>query len=145
MSGQHTCGDPHCHCHDHHGQETHHHHHHHHGEKVVDSALILSRSGPVAGGEMSRAEAVERGSRALLALAEAVAVEGVVLGHVKALLSCGGVDCTLSVTRAGTCDVLLSEEREVRGCWTATVNLISMVPAREDLEPLLHVLFADDV
>lgn len=142
MSGQHTCGDPRCDCHDHHGQEAH--HHHHHGEEVVDSALILSRSGPVAGGEMSRAEAVERGSKALLALAEAVAVKGVMLGHIKALLSCGGVDCTLSVTRTGTCDVLLSEKREVRGRWTATVNLISMAPAREDLEPLLQAFFADD-
>lgn len=144
MSHPHTCEDPHCSCHDHHGQEEHHHHHHHHGEEVVDSALILSRSGRMAGGEMSREEAVQRGSRALLALAEAVAVEGVVLGHIKALLSCGGVDCTLSVTRTGTCDVLLSEEREVRGLWTATVNLISMVPAREDLEPLLRNLIADD-
>lgn len=142
MSGRHTCGDPHCDCHDHHGREEN--HHHHHGEEVVDSALILSRSGMAAGGEMSRAEAVERGCRALLALAEAVAVEGAVLGHIKALLSCGGVDCTLSVTRSGTCDVLLSEEREVRGRWTATVNLISMVPAREDPEPLLQAFFADD-
>ncbi len=139
MSGHHSHDGTPCGCQDHSGHE---HHHHHHGEEVVDSALILSRSGSMAGGEMALEEALERGKAALLELAGAVAVEGVVLGHIKALLSCGGVDCTLSVTRAGTCDVLAPKGAAARGCWTVTLNLISMVRPKEDLEPLLARLFA---
>lgn len=141
MSEHHSHGETPCSCQDHSGHE-HHHHHHHHGEEVVDSALILSRSGPMAGGEMALEEALERGRAALLELAGAVAVEGVVLGHIKALLSCGGVDCTLSVTRVGICDVLVPEGAAVRGSWTATLNLISMVRPKEDLEALLKRFFA---
>ena len=126
----------------HHDHDHDHHHHHHHGEEVVDSALVLSRAGVMAGGEMDREEAVARGRTVLLDLAAAVAVEGMVLGHVKALLSCGETRCTLSVTRAGTCDVPAPEGPPVRGTWTATVNLISLHKPETDLEPIFRQLFA---
>ena len=142
---QHSQQQP-CHCHDHtysedcscHSQSD---HHHHHGEDVVDNALVLSRTGLMAGGEMGLEEALRRGREALLALADAVEVEGIVPGHVKALLSCGNVSCTLSVTRAGVCDILLPQEKTARGLWTATVNLISVIRPQEDPTPLLALLF----
>ncbi len=125
-----------------HEHDHHHHHHHHHGEEVVDSALVLSRTGDMAGGEMDREEALARGRAVLLDLAAAVAVEGMVLGHVKALLSCGETRCTLSVTRAGVCDAAALEGPEVRGAWTAVVNLISLHQPETDLEPIFRRLFA---
>lgn len=108
----------------------------------MDSALVLSRTGDMAGGELDREEAVARGEAALLRLADAVAVEGMVLGHVKALLSCGEARCTLSVTRAGECDVVAPEGPPVRGTWTATVNLISLKKPERDLTPIFQELFA---
>ena len=134
--GDHNCSHSHG-CDDDHPRD----HARRHGEEAVDNALVLSRSGRLAApGPLTAGQAVERTKEVLLAVADAVAIEGIVPGHVKALLSHGDVRCTLSVTRNGVCDVLLPACRDAAD-WDVTVNIISVVKPPGDPSDLLDRVF----
>ena len=97
-----TCG-----CQDH----DHHHHHDHPAlagdpaHSLVDNALVLSGKWTVHLPEpATAAEVAQRVAVRLAALAQPLAVDGAVAGHIKALIACGGQSAALSVTRLGKVD-----------------------------------------
>ncbi len=133
------CSDPNCGCHDH--------HHHHHGEEVIENALIYSRAGRFSSeNPLTLGEAADKVRGVLLAIADVLAVEGMVLGHVKALLHADNASCTLSSTHVGECTLTYTAEGspESRASeWELTVNVISAVKPENDPIGLLDPLFAD--
>lgn len=127
-----TCG-----CHEHGGADAAH--------QVMDSALVLSQSWsrtcrpPIPAGEL--ADRVAGGLRHIAAL---LAEDGVVFGHIKALLRCGGDSVTFSITRLDDVD------RITVGCWPPphpveawdlTVNVLSLVNTGAVTGALLEELF----
>ena len=132
-----------CHAEHHHDHEHCSCHDHHHGEQVIESALVFSRTGQLLGGKpLALREAAEAVRSALLAAAELVAIEGIVPGHLKALLRHGETRCTLSVTRAGICDVLLPPETDQPLPWELTVNIISAIRPTGDITNSITHLFS---
>ena len=136
-----TCG---CHDHDHH----HHHHDHDHAgdpaHSLVDNALVLSGKWTAHLPEpATAAEVANRVAARLAAVAQPLAVGGVVAGHVKALIACGGQSAVISITRLGTVDgargVGWKPDTLVRR-YDVTVNVLSLLNTdavtREDLDRL---------
>lgn len=129
-----TCG---CHGAGHHA----HSHDHREAEAFAEGAMVLSRSWSGTG---ETPEALAGRVRAgLLRLAGLLAEDGVVFGHLKALLRCGDVSLACSVTRADTVDETPSPGWPPAGPadWSLTVNVLSLLYAEGVTEDLLDSLF----
>lgn len=120
-----------CGCHSHRKITLREHAHTDSAHALVDAALVLSksweRSAPAA---VAAAALAEQTAQRLKAVAERLAEDGAVMGHVKALLECGGERLGLSVTRTDivdrTPDGAWSGERMV-DAWRVTVNVLSLL------------------
>ena len=121
--------------------------HESHGNSVVDGALILSRSGVVRFKEPLRADsALDALVRKIQEICEAVAVDRVILGHVKALIQCEAGQAALSITRVDAPDVTVvgawRDDAAVSEC-RLSLNILSVANtgARESVEALVAGLF----
>ena len=135
-----TCG---CHNHDHH-----HHHHDHAGapaHSLTDNALVLSGKWAVRLPEpATAAEVADRVAARLMAVAQPLAADGAVAGHVKALIQCGSGSMVLSVTRLGTVDSAQGmgwKPADMVRQYEVTVNVLSLLNTdgvtREDVDRLV--------
>lgn len=135
-----TCG-----CHDHH------HHGHVHNDPahgMVDNALVLSGRWTIHLPQPRTAgEVADSVAGRLTALARPLAVDGMVPGHVKALIECGGISAALSVTRLGTVDSAWGAgwkaDALVRG-YDVTVNVLSLLNTRAVTREELDRLFGGE-
>lgn len=120
-----------------------HHEHHHEGPAGAEEAFIWSRTGALRTTEPTTAEAaVRQTEQALLACAQAAQVEGIVPGHIKALLTGGGQKIFLSVTEPGRCC------RQQSGCggdaaWELTVDVILAIRPPDGITSCLETLFEE--
>jgi|GEM_PF-852838 len=120
---------------------------HGHGNSVIDDALILSRSGTVRFEKPLRADsALDALVRKIQEICEAVAVDRVILGHVKALIQCEAGQAALSITRVDAPDVTVvgawRDDAAVSEC-RLSLNILSVANtgARESVEALVAGLF----
>ncbi len=138
-----------------HGHHSHHHahgHHEHHdpaqqdeAHELVDHALILSKHWQWDHSSAVRLQDMEaRVVDGLQQLAEKLAFEDMIAGHIKALLRCGGAAVSFSVTR------LHDVDRNELGSLSArsaddgpelTVNILSLVNTDAVTEAELDRLF----
>ena len=135
---------------------SHHHHHDHdrHGHaphdeahELVDRALVLSKSWRWDGASaVSLGDLEARVVKGLGKVAEKLAFEDMIVGHIKALLRCGEGCVSYSITRLGDVD------RGVLGSWPdhraddsleLTVNILSLVNTDAVSEAELDRLFRD--
>ena len=134
-----TCG-----CHN---QDHHHHHHDHAGDpahSLTDNALVLSGKWTARLQEpATAAEVADRVAARLMAVAQPLAADGAVAGHVKALIQCGSGSMALSVTRLGTVDSAQGmgwKPADMVRQYEVTVNVLSLLNTdavtREDLDRL---------
>lgn len=89
-------------------------------------------------------EIEERVGEALQALACEIAVEGVVLGHIKAALCADGASCTLSVTRLGVTDREPSENWDadrMYGSFEVILNVLSLAHTDFDVQAFFKKRF----
>lgn len=114
-----------------------------HGEAqaLVERTLVLSKAW--SGTEGSPADLAERVRSGLSDLAGQVAEDGIIWGHLKVLLCCGGAALAFSVTRADTVDETPSPlwPPAAPADWTLTVNVLSLVHTDAVTEETLDVLF----
>lgn len=147
---KHYCEDVHEHKHRHeHDHEYGHDHAEHEAHALLDNALTLSGSWrrtcdpPIPAEEMQAW--VEDGLRQIASL---LAEDKVILGHIKALLSCGesgtgGI--AFSITRLDTVDRTAVGTWPPVGSvleWTLTVNVLSLVHRPEVTQEVLEKLFS---
>lgn len=127
-----TCG-----CHG--GQDAH---------ALIDGALVLSRTWSREGCAPISGAALEgRVAASLRQIAALLAEDGVIFGHIKALLRCGEDSVALSITRVDEVDRTAAgawpPPAPVTG-WTLTVNVLSLVHTEAVDLPLLDRLFAGE-
>ena len=137
------CGHEHHHDHDEHCGCGHDHHHHGHelGEQIIHSAYTFSHEGVLNGEPVTLVDAMDRVEKALLTASERIEVEGIIPGHLKALLKAGDVHAVLSVTRPGHCDRTCPQLPADARTWALTVNLISAVCPEHEPDDLVLPLF----
>ena len=115
---------------------------------LLEGALVLSRSWRREARPPVPAAALEdRVAAGLRRIAVLLAQDGVVLGHVKALLRCGADGVALSVTRTEAVDrTPLGHWPPAAPAaeWTLTVDVLYLVRAAAVDAPLLDHLFAGD-
>ena len=85
---------------------------------------------------------MDRVEQVLLEASRRVEVEGIIPGHLKALLKSGEAHAVLSVTRPGHCDRTCPQLPEEPRTWALTVNLISAVRPEEDPADVVLPLFS---
>ena len=114
----------------------------HSGISYAENALVISRAGILSGDAMDIADALAKVRSTLLRVGDAIAVNGIIPGHIKAALVGGGGRCILSVTVPGDCVVteVLPVKKTSRE-WLLTVNVISAVKPPEDPSTILDDLF----
>ena len=118
-----------------------HHEHHHEGPAGAEAAFIWSDSGTLRTiGSVGAGEAVRQTEQALLSCAQAAQVEGIVPGHIKALLTGGGQKIFLSVTEPGCCRRTQSGSGG-DAVWQLAVDVILAVQPPEDIKACLEKLF----
>ena len=138
-----------------HDHELDHEHDHDHGgiphehdpeaEALIEGSLIVAKTGAMRfDTPVSADDAVARLADGLDRIAQALAVDGLVAGHIKALLTCDAGSTTVSVTRVGTADIVNHEN------WVGTtqidqaqlaLNMLSVVNADVDAEAMAEELF----
>jgi len=116
---------------------------HDQAEKLVESALRISLKRDIRLDAPVAVELIEaRLAMRLEGLAASVAVDGVVLGHIKALVQAEGGALALSVTRIG------SIEPRYRGNWEGqapicafevSLNVLSLIRPTSDIDTLLDL------
>ncbi len=139
----------------------HHNHHHHHGpdcdcgcnhhdegaEAIIENALIISQKamlslGPPVAARQILAELIE----AMSEIARLVAVEEVVLGHIKALLDCEAGKAAVSITRLDAPDISFTgqwQEEMPLECYSLTLNVLSLANTDADIKPIILRLFPE--
>ncbi len=130
-------------------EHEHEHHHDHQDDPVhnlMEGALTLSKKWTYAfHTPISAAELEERITNGLHRVSSLLAVNGAVIGHVKALVQSGEDAVTFSVTRVDTVD------RSILGNWTPqrpisacslTVNILSLAHTEAVTYALLEQIFA---
>lgn len=138
--------------HDHSHDHAHSHNHTHHDNcdcpdcasdaatAVVEQALRFGKAAPLTLERTQRVAVLEqRITQALNHIAELIAVEGVIPGHLKALLQYGSNSIAFSSTIAGEVSVLRSAgvtKQDVTDTCTFTLNVISALPSEADLDTL---------
>lgn len=141
-------------------REHHNEHHHDHGpdcacgchggrdaHALIDGALVLSRTWSREGCAPVSGAALEgRVTVSLRQIAALLAEDGVIFGHIKALLRCGEDSVALSITRLDEVDRIAvgawPPPAPVTG-WTLTVNVLSLAHTGAVDLPLLDRLFAE--
>lgn len=124
-------------------------HHHHHSPEdaaraTVENALKYSAKKDIAlesSAALSEIEATVRSI--LLVVAEKVAVDGIVLGHIKAVIKTEYGSCAISITKANCADAQYIgawEEHKVVNQYSLTVNVLSMANTQLDVEAVLSAL-----
>ena len=113
---------------------------------LIDGALVLSRTWDRTGVSPVSGEALEeRVVSALRRVAALLAEDGVIFGHIKALLRCGADSVALSITRLDAVDRIAvgawPPPRPVEE-WTLTVNVLSLTHTDAVDATLLESLFA---
>lgn len=144
MSHQHHHGHRHdhgpdCTCGCHGGQDAH---------NLIDGALVLSRTWSREGCSPISGAALEgQVTDGLCQIAGLLAEDGVIFGHIKALLRCGEDSVALSITRLDGVDRIAAgtwpPPAPVTG-WTLTVNVLSLAHTDAVDLPLLDRLFAGE-
>ena len=126
-------GHDHDHSHEHdHGHDHGHGHDHEHGQaqEIVENALVISRSWTRESDTPVRAEELEKlTADGLEKIAVLLSTDGMILGHIKALLGCGSGRSALSVTRLGIVDITHDGRWEPAAqvaAWSLDVNIISI-------------------
>jgi hypothetical protein len=121
--------------------------HEHEAAGVIEGALILSRRGVRAFDPPIQAEsALEWIIQRIKEISETIAVERVILGHVKALIECEAGRIALSITRVDSPDATVIDswqgDMEVARC-NLSLNVLSVAQtqARGDVEALMSRLF----
>lgn len=130
-----------------------HHHHHKHGpdcghshaEDIVENALVYSRKGEVQLAQLVAAEELLQSvTEKVGTLADLVAVDGAVLGHVKALLECPAGKAGISFTQAGVPGIIRHSgwngEMQVKS-GTLVLNVLSLVNTDAPVESAAATLF----
>lgn len=134
-----------------------HHAHHHHGpgckcgcnepgaEDIIQDALIVSERIEVPVNPAQPADRLrEAAFGKIAAIAEAIAVEGAVLGHVKALIQCPAGKASISITRVDSPDITLQEgwegERAIEA-YTLSVSLLSLANVEAPVKQMLERAF----
>ena len=121
----------------------HHHEHHDEAEEIVENALIIGKTGHISLPFPASSQDIEdEAAEILLEVAGILARGNIVPGHVKAALRCKERSCTISVTRPGQADrISVGESEAVVSEYELTVNILSVLPPAQPLEPFLKRLF----
>ena len=115
-------------------------------EDIVNNALIVSRKGTVSFNTPVKAEkALASISANITSIAEQLAVDGFIAGHIKALVECSAGKATVSITRLDTIDVVEHNgwhpEEIVTSCILST-NFLSIENTNVPVDKLINeVLF----
>lgn len=133
-----------------HDREHHPHDHHAHGHdearELVENAFVFSKKEELRLERAMPLAALERAlDSALRGAARQFGVEGVILGHMKALLRSGGEWAAYSITRLDSADKTYSpgwRPEEYVEQIELTVNIISAVQPNELDETALQTIFA---
>ena len=113
--------------------------------KLLEGALVLSRSwSRTSSPAIPAAELADRVAGGLRHIAALLAENGVVFGHIKALLRCGTDSVTFSITRLDNVDRITVggwPPPQPVEAWELTVNVLSLVDNGTVDYALLEELF----
>ena len=155
-----TCDCGHDHGHENHDHDHHHHDHHHHehgddcdcghehehhdeAEAFAESALRKSaRRVVMLDTPTSAREIAAKKMAALSEIAELVAFEDIILGHIKALLDFGETKVTISITRLDECKQSFDWADFLVESYIFTVNILSLHNVDTDLDDLWERLLS---
>ena len=134
-----TCDDPGCTLHHHHEHDEHDEH-----EELLEDSLIMSctRTFNLAQPELPTA-LQEKGMRTFLRLGDMLAFEGVVVGHIKGVITTEGGGLAFSLTRTGVVDLTELGGWKNLGSIAAyimTVNIMSLVHAEITEEDIFALM-----